>query len=112
MAEAMVKIASKSSIFIPPECSVVVDDCASKHVPFSTGVVEPLRNSAHLPVGILVPSTLVEVGKIFPVRIDNVSTLGFILKPNTRVGVLRGVDGVESTKSCEVEFQVSANEIT
>ena len=106
---AMVKVAGKS-VFIPPESSVVIDAYASKPVPFSVGVVEPCRNSDHFPVGILVPSTLIEVNKTFPVRIDNISSTGFILCRNTRVGVLRGVDEVENN-TCKVEFQVSTNEI-
>lgn len=109
-AVSMVKMAGKSSVFIPPESSVIVEAYASKPVPFSIGVVEPCRNSDHFPVGILVPSALVEVKKRIPIRIDNISSAGFILRPNARVGILRGVDEVENN-TCKVEFQASANEI-
>ena len=107
---AVVKTAGRSSVFIPPESSVVVDAYTSKPVPFTVGVVEPCRNSDHFPVGILVASTLVNVNKTFPVRIDNVSSSSFVLRRNTRIGVLRGVDVIE-TNTCHVEFQASSNEI-
>ena len=106
---AMVKVAS-TIVFIPPECSVVVDAYVSKCVPFTLAVIEPLRNSDHLPVGVVVASTLVEVGKVFPVRIDNMSSKGCVLRPNTRIGVLRGVDGLEDGSN-NLQFHVSVNEI-
>ena len=76
---AMVKVASKI-VFIPPEGSVGVDAYVSKCVPFTLAVIEPLRNSDHLPVGVVVASTLVEVGKVLPVRIDNMSSKGCVLR--------------------------------
>ena len=111
-AVVMVKVASESPIFIPPEWSVVVDASASRPVPFSTVLVELLRNSDHLPVDVSTPSTLVEVGKTFPVFIVNFYMCCFILRPNTRVGVLRRTDGVESSNSGKVECQISGNEVT
>ena len=90
---------------------MVVEACSTKEVPHTCAVVEMLRNSDRLPVGILVPLTLVTGGRIFQVRIDNVSTFGFVLRPNTRISVLRDVDTVLSDRSQDLDFQVSTNEI-
>ena len=96
------------SVFIPPETSVTVMAKAQQNFPFKLAVVEPLRNTDHFPVGFLVASTLVHVGKSFPVRIDNISKSGFTLRPQTRLGVLRAVEGIETDS--EITFTVTSSE--
>ena len=108
-AVAMVK-SFKHSVYIPPNASVTITGCISQDVSYKTAVVEPLRNSDHLPVGILVASSLVRVGNSFSVRIDNLSDTGYMLHPNTGIGVLRGVETVVDDSS-ELKFEVTCDEI-
>ena len=98
------------AIYIPPETSMTIMARVPQDIPFELAVIEPLRNSDHFPIGILVASTLVEVGKSFPVRVDNISLSGFTLRPKTRLGVLRAIDNVVQDSN-ELNFTVTANEL-
>ena len=74
------------NIFIPPEYTVnVMAETSSK---FSDMVlVEPLRASSHLLIGILNASPLVVAGDTFLDRVGSIFMTGFILHSKTRTGV-------------------------
>ena len=104
------KVACREDIFIPPESAITVMAKTSGLSSSKFAIVEPLRASDQLPVGILMASTLVKLGSTFPVRIDNISTSGFTLRPKTRIGIVRGVESIVD-ESPQVQFQVSVDHI-
>ena len=100
------------STFIPAQSWTTVVT-TSKNTGSRDFVVEPLRNSHNLPIGVLVESTIVNAkSRTFPVRMVNLSSEGKVVLGQTPIGITNPVMAVTTSDLSELQFsQASVNEI-
>ena len=108
----VVTTVKNASVFIPAQsCATVMATCTGSFSNYA--VIEPLRNSDHLRIGVIAEATVVDTrAGTFPVRITNLSTEGVVIRGKTRIGIIYPIETVICSDAIDIDFkQVSMNEI-